>query len=53
MLGALFADETLTGRTLLAAGLIIASVALVITVQQAKSKPVPAPLTALQTDDEA
>ena len=53
VLGALFADETLTGRMLLAAGLIIGSVALVITVQQAKSKPVPAPLTALQTDDEA
>ena len=41
ILGALFAGESLTGRTVLAAALIIGSVALVITVQQAKSKPVP------------
>ena len=34
ILGALFAGETLTARALLAAGLIIGSVALVITVQQ-------------------
>jgi len=39
ILGALFAGETLTARALLAAGLIIGSVALVITVQQSKSKP--------------
>jgi len=52
ILGALFAGEILTTRTVLAAGLIIGSVALVITVQQTKSKPVPAPLTALQTADE-
>lgn len=41
ILGALFAGESLSGRTVLAAALIIGSVALVITVQQAKSKPVP------------
>jgi drug/metabolite transporter (DMT)-like permease len=41
ILGALFAGETLTARALLAAGLIIGSVALVITVQQSKSKPMP------------
>jgi drug/metabolite transporter (DMT)-like permease len=52
LLGALFAGETLTARTLLAAGLIIGSVALVITVQQTKAKPVPAPCTELQTADE-
>lgn len=52
ILGAIFAGETLTGRAVLAAGLIIGSVALVITVQQSTSKPVPAPLTELQTADE-
>jgi len=41
ILGAVFAGESLSGRTVLAAALIIGSVALVITVQQAKSKPVP------------
>jgi drug/metabolite transporter (DMT)-like permease len=41
ILGALFAGEMLTARTVLAAGLIIGSVALVITVQQTKSKLVP------------
>jgi drug/metabolite transporter (DMT)-like permease len=41
ILGALFAGETLTARALLAAGLIIGSVALVITVQQAKARPIP------------
>ena len=41
ILGALFAGETLTGRAVLAAGLIIGSVALVITVQQTKPKPMP------------
>lgn len=39
LLGALFAGETLTARTMLAAALIIGSVALVITVQQTRSKP--------------
>jgi drug/metabolite transporter (DMT)-like permease len=38
LLGALFAHETITLRTLLAAALIIGSVALVITVQQLKTK---------------
>lgn len=42
LLGALFAGETLTARTALAAALIIGSVALVITVQQTKLKPMPA-----------
>jgi drug/metabolite transporter (DMT)-like permease len=41
ILGALFAGETLTARAVLAAGLIIGSVALVITVQRSKAKPVP------------
>jgi drug/metabolite transporter (DMT)-like permease len=41
LLGALFAGETLTARAIVAAGLIIGSVALVITVQQSQSKPVP------------
>jgi drug/metabolite transporter (DMT)-like permease len=38
LLGALFAGETLTARTALAAAVIIGSVALVITAQQAKAK---------------
>jgi drug/metabolite transporter (DMT)-like permease len=41
ILGAVFAGETLTARAVFAAGLIIGSVALVITVQQATAKPVP------------
>jgi drug/metabolite transporter (DMT)-like permease len=41
ILGALFASETLTPRAIFAAGLIIGSVALVITVQQATARPVP------------
>ena len=47
ILGALFARETLSPRAILAAGLIIGSVALVITVQQAKSKVVAAPVAEL------
>jgi drug/metabolite transporter (DMT)-like permease len=47
LLGALFADERLTARTVLAAGLIIGSVALVITVQQTRPKPMPDPLGCL------
>jgi drug/metabolite transporter (DMT)-like permease len=39
LLGALFAGEKLTARTIIAAALIIGSVALVITVQQTRSKP--------------
>ena len=41
ILGAVFAGETLSARAVLAAALIIGSVALVITVQQSKAKPVP------------
>jgi drug/metabolite transporter (DMT)-like permease len=41
LLGALFAGETLTARAILAAGLIVGSVALVITVQQTRPKTVP------------
>src|SRR3954470_20556862 len=52
ILGALFARETLSARTALAAGLIIGSVALVITVQQTRSKPVPAPVACLETANE-
>lgn len=52
LLGALFAGETLTARTLLAAGLIIGSVALVITVQQSKARAVPAPLAEVTTAEE-
>ena len=45
LLGALFAHEAVTLRTLLAAALIIGSVALIITVQQLKTKTLP-PITA-------
>jgi drug/metabolite transporter (DMT)-like permease len=41
LLGAAFAGETLSARTLIAAGLIIGSVALVITAQQLKLKTAP------------
>ena len=51
ILGALFAGETLTGRAVLAAGLIIGSVALVITLQQSKSKPVPVDAAYAPDDD--
>jgi drug/metabolite transporter (DMT)-like permease len=50
VLGALFAGETLTLRTLFAAGLIIGSVALVITVQQLKPSGVPPITAAIETD---
>ena len=42
LLGAVFAGETLTARAIVAAGLIIGSVALVITVQQSQAKNIPA-----------
>ncbi|MEY2565279.1 MAG: hypothetical protein QOH88_3472 [Verrucomicrobiota bacterium] len=42
LLGAFFAGETLTARAIVAAGLIIGSVALVITVQQSQAKNLPA-----------
>ena len=45
LLGALFAHEAVTLRTLLAAALIIGSVALIITIQQLKAKTLP-PITA-------
>jgi drug/metabolite transporter (DMT)-like permease len=45
LLGALFAQETITLRTLLAAALIIGSVALIITMQQLKARALP-PITA-------
>ena len=50
LLGALFAGETLTGRAVLAAGLIIGSVALVITVQQTKSRTMPADVACAPAD---
>ena len=46
LLGALFAHEVVTLRTVLAAALIIGSVALIITVQQLKPKALP-PITAV------
>jgi drug/metabolite transporter (DMT)-like permease len=50
LLGALFAHETITLRTLLAAALIIGSVALVITVQQLKTKTLPPITAAIETE---
>ena len=50
LLGALFAHETVTLRTLLAAMLIIGSVALIITVQQLRSKPMPPITAAIETE---
>jgi drug/metabolite transporter (DMT)-like permease len=49
-LGALFAGETLTVRAMVAAGLIIGSVALVITVQESKPKPMPVDAALAGTD---
>src|SRR6266702_2015256 len=48
LLGALFAGETLTIRTLIAAGLIIGSVALVITAQQLRARVEPPISAALE-----
>jgi drug/metabolite transporter (DMT)-like permease len=50
ILGAVFAGETLTPRAVLAAGLIIGSVALVITVQRAKSRPMPVDVACAPAD---
>lgn len=50
LLGAVFAHETVTLRTLVAAALIIGSVALIITVQQLKSKLVPPITAAVETE---
>ena len=50
LLGAMFAHETITLRTLLAAALIIGSVALIITVQQLKTKTLPPITAAIETE---
>lgn len=50
LLGAVFAHEVVTTRTLLAAVLIIGSVALIITVQQFRSKPIPPITAAIETE---
>jgi len=50
LLGALFAHETVTLRTLLAATLIIGSVALIITIQQLKSGALPPITAAIETE---
>ena len=50
LLGALFAHEAVTLQTLLAAMLIIGSVALIITVQQLRSKPMPQITAAVETE---
>jgi len=51
LLGTLFAGETLTIRTLIAGGLIIGSVALVITAQQLKARVEPPISVALEPAD--
>lgn len=50
LLGALFAHETVTLRTLLAAALIIGSVALIITVQRLRPKTMPPITAAIETE---
>jgi drug/metabolite transporter (DMT)-like permease len=50
LLGALFAHETVTLRTLLAGILIIGSVALIITMQQLKSRALPPITAAIETE---
>ena len=50
LLGALFAHEAVTLRTLIAAALIIGSVALIITVQQLKPKTLPPITAAIETE---
>src|SRR5207302_8807557 len=50
LLGPLFAHETVTLRTLLAAALIIGSVALIITIQQLKPKTLPPITAAIETE---
>jgi drug/metabolite transporter (DMT)-like permease len=50
LLGALFAHEAVTLRTLLAAPLIIGSVALIITIQQLKAKTLPPITAAIETE---
>src|SRR5438309_10860018 len=51
LLGALFAGETVTMRTLVAAGFIIGSVALVITAQQLRARVEPPISAALEPAD--
>jgi drug/metabolite transporter (DMT)-like permease len=51
LLGASFAGETLTMRTLVAAGLIIGSVALVITAQQLRERAEPPIAAAIEPAD--
>ena len=51
LLGTLFAGETVTVRTLIAAGLIIDSVALIITAQQLRARVAPALRPALEPAD--
>jgi drug/metabolite transporter (DMT)-like permease len=51
LLGTLFAGETVTMRTLIAAALIIGSVALVITAQQLRSRAEPPVSVALEPAD--
>src|ERR1700737_4658952 len=50
LLGAMFAGENLTLRTAVAAGLIIGSVAMVITVQQLRTKTLPPITAAIETE---
>jgi drug/metabolite transporter (DMT)-like permease len=50
LLGALFAHETVTARTLIAAALIIGSVALIITVQRMRPKAMPPITAAIETE---
>jgi len=50
LLGAWFAHETVTLRTLLAAALIIGSVALIITIQQLKPRAMPPITAAIETE---
>jgi len=51
LLGTLFAGETVTVRTLIAAALIIGSVALIITAQQLRARVAPALRPALEPAD--
>jgi drug/metabolite transporter (DMT)-like permease len=51
LLGTFFAGETVTGRTLVAAALIIGSVALIITAQQLRARVEPALSAALEPAD--
>jgi drug/metabolite transporter (DMT)-like permease len=51
LLGTFFAGETVTARTLIAAALIIGSVALIITAQQLLARFVPALSAAMEPAD--